>query len=130
MTINGGDTFAQGLAMRRAVLGDAYVDSAIRQPDEFGAALQNLVTEYCWGAVWTREALSPRLRSLVNLGILTALNRPKELHIHVLGAVRNGCTHEEIEEVLLQSAVYCGIPAAVDAFRVAREALFIEPQDG
>lgn len=123
---SGNDLLAKGAKMRRAVLGDAYVDSAADQSRSFGAPLQDLVTEYCWGAIWTRTGLEPRLRSLLTIGLLTALNRPHELRTHVLGAVRNGCTAEEIEEVLLQTAAYCGIPAAVDAFRVARTALFAD----
>ena len=121
-----GNDLGPGHEMRRAVLGDAYVDSAADQSRSFGAPLQDLVTEYCWGAIWTRTALEPRLRSLLTIGLLTALNRPHELRTHVLGAVRNGCTTEEVEEVLLQTAAYCGIPAAVDAFRVARTALFAD----
>jgi 4-carboxymuconolactone decarboxylase len=127
---SGNELFAKGLKMRRAVLGDAYVDSAADQSRSFGAPLQDLVTEYCWGAIWTRTALEPRFRSLLTIGILTALNRPQELRMHVLGAVRNGCSQEEIEEVLLQTAAYCGIPAALDAFRVARTALFADHDHG
>jgi 4-carboxymuconolactone decarboxylase len=126
---SGNELFAKGLKMRRAVLGDAYVDSAADQSRSFGAPLQDLVTEYCWGAIWTRTALEPRVRSLLTIGLLTALNRPRELRLHVLGAVRNGCSTEEIEEVLLQTAAYCGIPAALEAFQVARTALFADDHD-
>ena len=108
--------------MRRAVLGEAYVDQAMASADEFTRPLQELVTEYCWGAIWTRPGLSRKTRSLINLAMLTALNRPHELKLHVRGALRNGCTREEIMEVFLQAAVYCGVPAAVDSFRIAREA--------
>jgi 4-carboxymuconolactone decarboxylase len=115
--------FERGLAMRKAVLGDAYVEKALAAADEFSRPLQDLVTSFAWGQVWTREELPPRTRSLVNLAMLAALNRPHELRIHLRGAVNNGCTNEEIREVLLQTAVYCGFPAAIDAFRAAREVL-------
>ncbi len=126
MDTSGNELFAKGLKMRRAVLGDTYVDSAAEQSRSFGAPLQDLVTEYCWGAIWTRTGLEPKIRSLLTIGLLTALNRPRELRTHVLGAVRNGCSTEEIEEVLLQTAAYCGIPAALEAIQVARTALFPE----
>lgn len=115
--------FERGLAMRKAVLGDAYVEKALASADAFSRPLQDLVTSFAWGQVWTREELPPRTRSLVNLAMLSALNRPHELRIHLRGAVNNGCTNEEIREVLLQVAVYCGFPAAIDAFRAAREVL-------
>ena len=115
--------FERGLAMRKAVLGDAYVEKALASADAFSRPLQDLVTSFAWGQVWTREELPPRTRSLVNLAMLAALNRPHELRIHLRGAVNNGCTNEEIREVLLQTAVYCGFPAAIDAFRAAREVL-------
>ena len=115
--------FRRGLAMRKAVLGEEYVEKALASADEFSGPLQDLVTSFAWGQVWTREALPPRMRSLVNLAMLSALNRPHELRIHLRGAVNNGCTNEEIREVLLQTAVYCGFPAAIDAFRAAREVL-------
>jgi 4-carboxymuconolactone decarboxylase len=117
------DRFAAGLAVRRRVLGAKYVDEALRGADDFTRPLQELVTEYCWGAVWTRPGLPRRTRSLINLAMLTALNRPHELRLHVRGALRNGCTRQEIMEVLLQTAIYCGVPAAIESFRVAREAL-------
>ncbi len=115
--------FRRGLAMRKAVLGDDYVEKALASADDFSRPLQDLVTSFAWGQVWTREELPPRTRSLVNLAMLAALNRPHELRIHLRGAVNNGCTNEEIREVLLQTAVYCGFPAAIDAFRAAREVL-------
>jgi 4-carboxymuconolactone decarboxylase len=99
------------------------VEKALAAADEFSRPLQDLVTSFAWGQVWTREELPPRTRSLVNLAMLAALNRPHELRIHLRGAVNNGCTNEEIREVLLQTAVYCGFPAAIDAFRAAREVL-------
>lgn len=117
------DLFDKGLQVRREVLGAEYVDAAIRNADPFNLPLQELVTEYCWGEVWTRPGLDRRTRSLLNLAMLTALNRPHELRLHVRGAINNGVTRDEIAEVLLQAAIYCGVPAAVDAFRTAREAL-------
>jgi 4-carboxymuconolactone decarboxylase len=113
--------FERGLGVRKAVLGADYVEAALKNADEFSQPLQELVTEYCWGAVWTREELPRRVRSMLNLAMLTALNRPHELELHLRGALRNGCTKEEIREVLLQTAIYCGVPAAVDAFRTARK---------
>jgi 4-carboxymuconolactone decarboxylase len=117
------DRFAEGLAVRRAVLGAEYVDRALADAGELTRPLQELVTEYCWGAIWTRPGLSRKVRSLVNLAMLTALNRPHEVKLHLQGAVRNGCTREEIREVLLQTAIYCGVPAAIDSFRLAKEVL-------
>jgi 4-carboxymuconolactone decarboxylase len=108
------------MSVRRAVLGDEYVDASIAATNDFVAPLQQLITEYGWGEVWTRPELDRRTRSLVNLGMLTALNRPAELRLHVRGALNNGCTLAEIREVLLQTAVYCGIPAAIEAFKVAQ----------
>jgi len=115
--------FEEGLAVRRAVLGEEYVNRAIEQADNFTRPLQELVTEYCWGTIWTRPGLSRKMRSLINLAMISALNRPHELKLHVKGALRNGCTKEEIREVLLQVAIYCGVPAAVDSFRIAAEAI-------
>lgn len=115
--------FEAGLAQRRAVLGDEYVERSLAAMDDFTRPLQELVTEMCWGTIWTRPGLPPKLRSLLNIGLLATLNRPHELALHVQGALRNGCTKEEIQEVLLQVAVYCGIPAGMDGFRVAAEAL-------
>lgn len=115
------DTFDKGLAVRRAVLGAAYVDKQLAAADDFNRPLQELVTEYCWGAVWARPGLPRKVRSMINLAMLTALNRPHELKTHLRGALTNGVSREEIMEVLLQTAIYCGVPAAVDAFRSARE---------
>jgi 4-carboxymuconolactone decarboxylase len=114
-------TYDEGLAVRKAVLGAEYVDKSIRSADEFTKPMQDLVTEYCWGAVWTRPELDRRTRSFLNLAMLTALNRPHEIKLHVLGALNNGLTRVEIREVFLQSAIYCGVPAALDAMRVAKE---------
>jgi 4-carboxymuconolactone decarboxylase len=116
-------TFEKGLEIRKSVLGKEFVENAIKSADDFNRPLQELVTEYCWGAVWGREGLTKRDRSLLNLAMLSALNRPHELKVHVKGAIANGLTRDEIREVLMQVAIYCGVPAAVDSFRIAREAL-------
>jgi 4-carboxymuconolactone decarboxylase len=115
------ELFEQGLETRREVLGAEYVEESIRNADEFNLPLQELVTQYCWGEIWNRPGLDRRTRSLLNLAMITALNRPHELKLHVAGAVRNGVTKDEIREVFLQAAIYCGVPAAIDSFRVARE---------
>lgn len=117
------ELYDDGLVVRRAVLGDEYVDRALKNADPFNKPLQDLVSEYCWGWIWTREGLPRKTRSMINLAMLSCLNRPHEMKIHVQGALRNGCTKEEIQEVLLQVAVYAGVPAGVDAFRNAREAI-------
>jgi 4-carboxymuconolactone decarboxylase len=117
------ERFEKGLATRRAVLGETHVDTAIASADAFGAPLQQLVTEHAWNAIWNRPGLDRRTRSFINLGMLAALNRPHELEIHVRGAVNNGLTRVEIQETLLQTAIYCGFPAAIDAFRAARKVL-------
>ena len=117
------DAFDRGLKMRKSVLGEEYVNKSIASADDFNIKLQELVTSYCWGEVWTRPELPPRTRSLINLAMLTALNRPHEFKLHLRGAINNGCSVEEIREVLLQTAIYCGVPAAIDAFRSAREVL-------
>jgi len=119
----GQDTYDKGLSIRRAVLGDVYVDRALAKgQDSFNKPLQDLVTEYCWGAVWGREELSRRDRSMINLAMISILNRGHELKAHVRGALTNGLTKDEIREVLLQVAIYGGVPAAVDSFRLANEA--------
>ena len=115
------ELFEIGLQIRREVLGAEYVDKSISQADDFNRPLQKLVTEYCWGAVWSRPGISRKMRSLINLAMLTALNRPHEVKLHLKAALNNGCSKEEIMEVLLQTAIYCGVPAAVDSFRLARE---------
>src|SRR5436190_13209965 len=109
------ELFETGLAIRREVLGADYVDANLASTDDFNRDFQRLVTEFCWGAVWGREALSHRQRSLNNLCLLAALNRPHELEVHLRGALRNGCSVAEIRETLMQVAVYAGIPAGVDA---------------
>lgn len=117
------ELYDQGMAVRRAVLGDAYVDRSLQTGTEFRKPMQELVTEFCWGAVWNRPGLERKTRSLINLAMLTALNRSTELGAHVRGAVNNGATKEEIQEVLLQAAVYCGMPAGLESFRVAEKVL-------
>lgn len=116
-----GDLFNDGLAVRREVLGPEYVDQSLASMDELTKPLQELVTEYCWGSIWTRPGLDRQTRSLINLAMLTALNRPHEVKLHLRGALRNGCSKEQIMEVILQTAVYCGVPAAIDSTRLARE---------
>jgi 4-carboxymuconolactone decarboxylase len=111
----------KGLGIRSEVLGAEYVTNAIKGADDFNRPFQELVTEYCWGAVWGRPGLPLKTRSMLNLAMLTALNRPHEFKLHLRGALTNGCSKEEIQEVLLQTAIYCGVPAAVEAFRLARE---------
>jgi 4-carboxymuconolactone decarboxylase len=115
------DAFEKGLKTRREVLGAEYVDQAIRNADEFNLPLQELVTEYCWNEIWNRPGLDRKTRSIVNLAMLTALNRPHELKLHVKGAINNGLSKDEIAEIFLQSAIYCGVPAAIDSFRAAKD---------
>ena len=115
------ELFEKGLQIRREVLGAEYVDASISQADDFSRPLQELITEYGRGAVWARPGLDRKTRSLLNLAMLTALNRPHEVKLHVKGALNNGCSKNDIMEVLLQTAIYCGVPAAVDSFRVAKE---------
>ena len=111
--------FDDGLAVRREVLGSEYVDKSLASASPFMEPFQQMVTEWCWGSVWTRPGLDRRTRSLLNIAMLTALNRPNELKLHVRGALANGVTHSEIQEALLQASVYCGIPAGLDAFKTA-----------
>lgn len=115
------ELFEKGLAIRKAVLGAEFVEKSLASADDFNMPMQRLTTEYCWGAIWGRDTLPKKTRSMLNLALLSALNRPHELKMHIGGALRNGVTRDEIREVLLQVAVYCGIPAGVDAFRVARD---------
>ncbi|HEY6629905.1 MAG TPA: carboxymuconolactone decarboxylase family protein [Rhizobiaceae bacterium] len=118
-----GEQFEKGLKVRKEVLGEAYVDASLASADELTAPLQKLVTEWCWGEVWTRPGLERKTRSFLNLAMLTALNRPHEVKIHVRGALNNGVTEEEIVEVILQAAIYCGVPAAMDSMRIAAEVI-------
>ncbi len=116
-------TYEEGLKTPREVLGAKHVDQSLGQVSEFSRPIQDLVTEYCWGAVWTRKGLDRKTRSLLNLAMLTALNRSHELGVHVRGAITNGCTESEIQETLLQTAIYAGVPAALESFRVAERVL-------
>ena len=115
------ETYDKGLALRKEVLGEDYVARSFANADDFSRPMQELSTEYCWGQIWSRDGLSRRDRSLLNIGMLCALNRPHELKTHVRGALTNGATREEIREVFMQVAIYCGVPAGVDAFRNAKE---------
>ena len=116
------ELFKRGLEIRKSVLGAEHVEKQLAAADEFNRPLQELVTEYCWGAVWGREGLDKKTRSLLNLAMISCLNRPHELRLHIAGALTNGVSREEIREVFMQVAIYCGVPAGVDSFRVAREA--------
>ena len=120
--MSSGDMFEQGLQTRRDVLGADYVDRSLAQADDFMMAFQRITTEWAWDYVWNRPGLDRRTRSLLNLAMLTALGKSAELKLHVKGALRNGVTKEEIREVLIQVAIYAGIPCGVDSFRIAREA--------
>jgi 4-carboxymuconolactone decarboxylase len=119
----------KGLEIRKAVLGEAYVNNALKNVDSFNEPLQDLLNEYCWGTVWGREELPRKTRSMLNIAMISILNRPHELRAHLKGALTNGVTREEIREILLQVAIYGGMPAAVDSFRIARE-LFAEMDKG
>ncbi|MEO8306708.1 MAG: carboxymuconolactone decarboxylase family protein [Pseudomonadota bacterium] len=118
----GQDRFEKGLALRKQVLGADYVERSMQGADDFSRPMQELSTEYCWGYVWTRPGLALRDRSLINIAMISALNRPHELKLHVKAALTNGLSRDEIREVLLQVAVYCGVPAGIDSVRIAREA--------
>ncbi len=116
--------FDKGLEVRKQVMGEEYVNKALSNMTDFNRELQEMVTIFAWGLVWTRDEVIPRkIRSLINIGILAALNRSNELKLHVKGAMRNGCTEDEIKEVLIQVAAYCGLPAAMESFRIAQEAI-------
>jgi len=115
------DRYKSGLNIRKEVLGEEYVDAAFAKADDFNRDFQEMVTEYCWGGSWGRGVLTKQQRSMLNLGMLAALNRPHEFKLHFLGALTNGVSLEEIREVLIQIAIYCGVPAGVEAFRIARE---------
>ncbi|WP_342640891.1 carboxymuconolactone decarboxylase family protein [Rhodoligotrophos ferricapiens] len=110
----------KGEAVRRKVLGDAYVDNALKNAGAFGAPFQEVLNEYCWGQCWTDESLSLQQRSILNLGMLAALGRMHEFGVHFRGAIRNGLTDEELRAILIQIAVYCGVPAGVECFRIAK----------
>ncbi|MBW1781081.1 MAG: carboxymuconolactone decarboxylase family protein [Deltaproteobacteria bacterium] len=119
----GSEKYEKGMAIRREVLGDEYVNNAVNAGTDFTKPLQEMVTANCWGEIWTLTAIPKRTRSLITIAILSALKCPAEIKIHVRGALRNGCTVEEIQEVLLQAVVYCGVPAGIDAFRAAKEVI-------
>jgi 4-carboxymuconolactone decarboxylase len=114
--------YERGLKVRKEVLGEDYVNKSIAGADDFTRTMAEWSTEFCWGALWTRPGLDRRSRSIANLSMISALNRPNELKLHVKAAVKNGVSRDEIKEVLLQVAVYCGVPAGIDSFRIAREA--------
>jgi 4-carboxymuconolactone decarboxylase len=118
----GQDRYDKGLKLRKQVLGAEYVERSLASADDFSRPMQELSTEYCWGYVWGRPGLELRERSLINIAMISALNRPHELKLHVKAALNNGLTREQIREVLMQVAVYCGVPAGIDSFRIAREA--------
>lgn len=120
------ERFEKGMAMRRRVLGNDYVDQSLNNADEFTMPLQEFVTENAWGTVWVRDGLTLKERSLITVAAIIALNRPHELKLHVRGALNNGITKEELRELFLHCGAYCGAPAAIDAFRVAK-AVFAEP---
>ncbi len=115
--------YETGLAIRKQVLGDEYVDRAIENATDFNRHFQEVVTEYCWGGVWGSPTLSHKQRSMLNLGMLAALNRQQEFELHFRGAIKNGCSLEELRDVLEQITIYCGVPAGVEAFRIARRVL-------
>ncbi|MFO0992864.1 MAG: carboxymuconolactone decarboxylase family protein [Hyphomicrobiales bacterium] len=115
------EVFDRGLAIRKKVLGAEFVENSFKSADEFNMPMQELVTEYCWGAVWGRDNLPHKTRSMLNLAMIATLNRPHELKMHIRGALTNGVTKDEIREVFMQVAIYAGVPAGVDAFRTARE---------
>ena len=117
------ESYERGLAIRKEVLGEAHVQKSLDAVSEFSRPIQELVTEYCWGEVWSREGLDRQTRSMLNLAMLTALNRSHELGVHVRGAMNNGVTPAQIQEVLIQAAVYVGAPAALESFRVAERVL-------
>lgn len=117
------DIFHEGLKLRREVLGAEYVDKSLANANDFTMAFQRITTEWCWGYAWGRPGLDRRTRSLLNLAMLTALNRAAEIKLHVRGAINNGLTVDEIKEALLHATVYCGIPAGLDAFKAANEVL-------
>ncbi len=120
-----GPQFEKGLSIRKEVLGDAHVERSLAAATDYSAPLQKLITEWCWGEIWGRPGLERKLRSVLNLGMTMALNRPNEFKVHVRGALNNGLTRDEVVEIILQGAIYCGAPASLDAMRMA-QALFDE----
>lgn len=116
-------TFEKGLDVRKKVLGAEHVQRSLDGASDFTREMQEFVTEYCWGAIWGRPGLDLRTRSMLNIGMLTALNRSHELAVHVRGAINNGVTEGEIKEIVLQAAVYCGMPAGLESLRIAERAI-------
>ena len=127
--MNDTERYAQGMKVRRAVLGGQHVDKAVANSTPFNEPFQDLITRYAWGEIWSRPGLPRATRSLITLGMMIALNRPEEFRMHVGAAIRNGVTREQIQEALLQSSIYCGLPAANDAFRIAQQ-VFAEMDAG
>lgn len=119
--MNNDAAFERGLKTRREVLGSDYVDASLKRADDFDSAMQRLTTEFCWDGIWNRPGLDRRTRSMLNLAMIAALNRPHELKLHVRGAITNGVTKDEIREIFLQASIYCGVPTGIDAFRTAKE---------
>ena len=117
----GSEMFATGVQIRREVLGSDYVDRSLASANDFSAPIQQLVTEYCWGAVWGRPGLERKTRSMLNIAMLSALGRSHELKLHLRGALQNGVTRDEIREIVMQVAIYCGVPACIESSRVAQE---------
>lgn len=117
------DLFEKGVSVRREVLGDAHVDRSLAGVNDLTAPLQKMVTEYCWGDLWQRPGLTRQQRSMINIGMMIAMNRPHELRVHLRGALRNGVTEQELVEIVLQTAIYCGAPAALDGMRAATEVI-------
>lgn len=115
------EKFKKGLETRRAVLGDAYVDASVKKANDYNFPMQQLVTEYCWDEIWNRPGLTKQQRSILNLGMISALGRTHELRLHVRGAINNGMSKEELREIFMQVAIYCGVPAGIDSFRTAQE---------
>ncbi|ASN20148.1 4-carboxymuconolactone decarboxylase [Arthrobacter sp. YN] len=124
------ETYESGLAIRKSVLGEKHVERSLTNTTEFSRPIQELVTEYCWGAVWGRPGIPRQTRSLINIAMLTALNRSHELAVHVRGALTNGVTRDEIQEVLLQTAIYVGVPASLESFRIAENVFAEVDRDG
>lgn len=118
------ERYEEGMRLRRAVLGDSHVDAALKNRNEFNEAFQDLITRYAWGEIWTRPGLPQETRSMLTVAMMVALNREEELRMHLRAAANNGVTREQIREVLLQTAIYCGLPAANTAFRIAEEVFY------
>ncbi|MEM1546591.1 MAG: carboxymuconolactone decarboxylase family protein [Candidatus Methanomethylicia archaeon] len=122
--------YEDGLKIRKEVLGDTYVENILRGVTDFDRELQEIITEYCWGLIWNKNAIPRKYKSLINVALLAALGKSNELRIHVKGAIRNGCSKEEIKEALLQAMIYAGVPVGVEGFRIAREAIREMEEEG